>query len=49
MMADVIAASGTQTIGIEPSAGRKLFEAPVVEDLGRLQQLTLLQGVTLEP
>jgi hypothetical protein len=48
-MADVIVASGTQPIAEAPSAARKLFEAPVVEDLGRLQQLTQLLQVTASP
>ncbi len=47
-MADVIA-SGAQPTLEEASAGRKLFEAPVVEDLGRLQELTQLLQVTGSP
>ena len=43
-MADVIVASGSTDDG--SSAPRKHFEAPAVEDLGDLQELTLLQGVS---
>lgn len=48
-MADVIVASGTQPNADAPPAKRRLFEAPVVEDLGRLQQLTQLQNASFEP
>jgi hypothetical protein len=47
-MADVIAAASSTG---DESPSRKQFEAPVVQDLGRLQELTqLLQGtIILEP
>lgn len=49
-MAHVIVASGAHIRDDhDVSTPRKLFEPPEVEDLGRLQELTLLQGVTLEP
>lgn len=50
-MADVIAASEARTID-EPGApaARARFEAPTVEDLGRLQALTQFQiSVPLPP
>lgn len=43
-MSDVIVASGST--GGEAPAARKQFEAPAVEDLGDLQGLTLLQGLS---
>jgi hypothetical protein len=43
-MADVIVAPGSA--GGEAPATRRQFEAPVVEDLGRLQDLTMLQGLS---
>jgi hypothetical protein len=43
-MADVIVASSST--GDESPATREYFEAPAVEDLGNLQELTLLQGVS---
>jgi hypothetical protein len=48
-MADVIVASGTQPNADAPPATRRLFEAPAVEDLGRLQQLTQFLQVTATP
>jgi hypothetical protein len=48
-MADVTVASGTQSIAEAPLATRRVFEAPAVEDLGRLQQLTQMLQVTAEP
>lgn len=42
-MVDVIVASGSTG---DESTTRKHFEAPAVEDLGDLQELTLLQGVS---
>lgn len=49
-MADVIAASDSHArddMGVP--AGRKRFEAPAVDDLGKLQELTQIQGVTITP
>lgn len=48
-MADVIVASGTQSTTEAPSTRRRVFETPVVEDLGRLQELTQLLQVTGSP
>lgn len=50
-MADVIVASEAHIMNDARSApaARKLFERPEVEDLGRLQELTMLQGVTIQP
>lgn len=48
-MDDVTAASGTQPIAEAPLTTRRVFETPVVEDLGRLQQLTQMLQVTAEP
>jgi hypothetical protein len=49
-MADVIAGFESNIRDDHDAPGaRKLFEPPEVEDLGKLQEMTMLQGVTLEP
>jgi hypothetical protein len=47
-MADQITASEIQASGDEQET-RASFAAPAVQDLGKLQALTQLQDVTLEP
>ena len=43
-MVDAIVASGS-TSGEAPAA-RRQFEAPAIQDLGNLQEMTLLQGLS---